>query len=85
MNDESQEQIDITRLNRKERRNIGKQVKEKIYGRNLPYKKYVPDEQKQGKMRYMPISEFNMRREAEIATEKKAREQQLKEQKHEAK
>ncbi len=73
MNEEKpKEKIDITRLNRKERRNIGKQVGGKIFGRNLPYRKIVPDPARPGKGRYMPIAEFFAAREKEIAAEKKA-------------
>jgi hypothetical protein len=31
--------VDISRLNRKERRNIGRQAKGKLMGRNMPYQK----------------------------------------------
>jgi hypothetical protein len=59
---ESTKQVDLTRLNRKQRRNIGTQVGSKIMGRNLPYVK----------SKWLSLEEFNKQRAKEIAEETKA-------------
>lgn len=56
---EPTKQVDLTRLNRKQRRNIGTQTGNKIMGRNLPYVK----------SKWLSLEEFNKQREKEIADE----------------
>ncbi len=63
------QKVDITRLKRRERRNIGKQVGGKVYGRNLPYTKFVKD-QTTGKNQYISLEEFYALRKSELAAEK---------------
>ena len=54
--------IDLTRLNRNERRRIGKQLRGKIMGRNLPYVR----------SKWVSLEEFKKQREKEIEAEQKA-------------
>ena len=58
---EKNEQIDLTRLNRNERRRIGKQIRGKIMGRNLPYVR----------SKWVSLEEFKKQREKEIDEETK--------------
>ena len=58
---EKEQQIDLTRLNRNERRRIGQQIRGKIMGRNLPYVR----------SKWMSLEEFKKQREKEIDEEAK--------------
>lgn len=51
--------VDLTRLNRKDRRRIGKRARGKILGRNLPFSRAA----------YGTLKNFNELREKEIAKE----------------